>query len=103
MPLDISQIRAQFPALQREAIFLDNPAGTQVAQQVLNRMNQYMVEMNANVHGAFATSRESDILLDEARVRRGRFPGCFPTRRSRFWSQYDLTDFQSQPLIGALA
>jgi cysteine desulfurase family protein (TIGR01976 family) len=76
MPLDISQIRAQFPALQREAIFFDNPAGTQVAQQVLNRMNQYMVEMNANVHGAFATSRESDILLDEARSAAADFLGA---------------------------
>ena len=68
MTLDISQIRAQFPALQRNAIFLDNPAGTQVAQQTLHRINQYLVEMNANHDGAFATSRDSDALLHEARA-----------------------------------
>ena len=67
MTLDLAQIRAQFPALAGEAIFLDNPAGTQVPKQVLKRIHQYLVEMNANVHGAFATSRESDALIDEAR------------------------------------
>jgi cysteine desulfurase family protein (TIGR01976 family) len=67
MTLNLPQIRAQFPALKRDAIFLDNPAGTQLAQQVLDRMNQYLVEMNANVHGAFATSRESDAMIEEAR------------------------------------
>jgi len=68
MTLDISLIRSQFPALAGDAVFLDNPAGTQVAVQVLKRINQYLVEMNANVHGAFSTSIASDILLDEARA-----------------------------------
>jgi cysteine desulfurase family protein (TIGR01976 family) len=68
MTLDLSQIRSQFPALERDAIFLDNPAGTQIAIHVLKRVNQYMVEMNANVHGAFATSIESDALIDETRA-----------------------------------
>src|SRR5512137_561587 len=67
MPLDLSIIRSQFPALKREAIFLDNPAGTQVARTVLDRMNNYLVEHNANHEGAFSTSRESDALVEEAR------------------------------------
>jgi cysteine desulfurase family protein (TIGR01976 family) len=76
MTLDIHQIRAQFPALEKDTIFLDNPAGTQVAQQVLDRIRQYMVEMNANVHGAFATSRESDTIIDEARAAAADFLGA---------------------------
>jgi len=67
MPLDLTAIRSQFPALARDAIFLDNPAGTQVARTVLDRMNNYLVEHNANHEGAFATSRESDALVEEAR------------------------------------
>jgi len=67
MPLDLTVIRSQFPALARDAIFLDNPAGTQVARTVLDRMNNYLVEHNANHEGAFATSRESDALVEEAR------------------------------------
>jgi cysteine desulfurase family protein (TIGR01976 family) len=76
MPLNLPQIRAQFPALNRDAIFLDNPAGTQVAQQVLDRMNQYLVEMNANVHGAFATSHDSDAMIAEARAAAANFLGA---------------------------
>jgi cysteine desulfurase family protein (TIGR01976 family) len=68
MTLDLSQIRSQFPALDKDVIFFDNPAGTQVAKPVLERINQYLVEMNANVHGAFLTSRASDQLLNDARA-----------------------------------
>ncbi len=67
MTLEINLIRQQFPALRRQAIFLDNPAGTQVARQVPERISQYLVEHNANHGGAFATSRESDALVAEAR------------------------------------
>jgi len=66
MPLDLPTIRSKFPALKRPAIFFDNPGGTQVAQPVLDRMNAYLVENNANHGGAFDTSRKSDAMLDEA-------------------------------------
>jgi cysteine desulfurase family protein (TIGR01976 family) len=66
MPLDLTAVRSQFPALKRDAIYLDNPAGTQVARTVLDRMKDYLVEHNANHEGAFATSRESDALIEEA-------------------------------------
>ena len=67
MPLDLPLIHAQFPALHRPAIFLDNPGGTQIAQSSLDRMLDYLTNHNANHDGAFATSRESDAILDEAR------------------------------------
>ncbi len=67
MTLDLTAIRSQFPALTRQAIFLDNPAGTQVARTVLDRMRNYLAEHNANHEGAFATSRESDALVEQAR------------------------------------
>jgi cysteine desulfurase family protein (TIGR01976 family) len=67
MPLDLPAIRAQFPALERDCIFLDNPAGTQVARTVLDRVQDYLVQHNANHEGAFATSRESDALVEQAR------------------------------------
>lgn len=66
MPLDLSEIRAQFPALKHPAIFLDNPGGTQAAQQSIDRMVDYLVNHNANHGGAFATSQESDSILEEA-------------------------------------
>ncbi len=68
MPLDLSLVRKKFPALGQEAIFLDNPAGTQVASQVLERVNRYLVETNANHGGAFKTSQESDAIIAETRA-----------------------------------
>ena len=64
--LDLSAIRSQFPSLHRPAVFFDNPGGTQIARQSLERVNQYLLECNANHEGAFATSLASDAILEEA-------------------------------------
>jgi len=66
MTLDLSAIRNQFPSLDRPAIFFDNPGGTQIAKQSLERVNKYLLENNANHEGAFATSIASDAVLYEA-------------------------------------
>ena len=61
MTLDLEAIRAQFPAL-REAddgvarIYLDNPAGTQVPQRVVDAMSHCMLSASANLGGYFRTS-----------------------------------------------
>ncbi|NOY98023.1 MAG: cysteine desulfurase-like protein [Chloroflexi bacterium] len=66
MPLDISRIRQQFPSLDRPAIFFDGPGGTQIARPSLERIQNYLLECNANHEGAFETSRKSDEILDAA-------------------------------------
>ena len=66
MSLDLAVIRQQFPSLDRPAIFLDNPAGTQIAKPSLDRINRYLLECNANHEGMFETSRQSDEILHEA-------------------------------------
>lgn len=66
MTLDLSAIRAQFPSLNRPAVFFDNPGGTQIARHSLDRINKYLLECNANHEGAFETSKMSDAVLDEA-------------------------------------
>ena len=66
MTLDLTGIRSQFPSLNRPAVFFDNPGGTQIAQQSLARINNYLLESNANHEGAFATSIASDAILDQA-------------------------------------
>ena len=68
MTLNLDTIRSKFPALEKGVIYLDNPAGTQVAQEVIKRVNQYLVETNANHGGAFTTSQESDAIISEART-----------------------------------
>jgi selenocysteine lyase/cysteine desulfurase len=66
MSLDVNLVRQQFPSLDRPAIFLDNPAGTQISKHSLDRINRYLLECNANHEGQFETSRRSDEILHEA-------------------------------------
>jgi len=65
MLYNVDLVRQQFPSLDRPAIFLDNPAGTQIAKQSLDRINRYFLENNANHEGMFETSRKSDEILHE--------------------------------------
>ena len=67
---DLHSIRAQFPALQREqngrpVAYFDGPAGSQVPSRVAEAVSRYLLSTNANHDGPFATSRESDALLEE--------------------------------------
>lgn len=78
MALDLERVRHQFPALTGEAVFLDNPGGTQVVKQSLDRMLGYLIETNANHAGAFQTSRESDAIAAAARKAAASFLGARP-------------------------
>ena len=60
MTLDLDTIRAQFPALSirdgdAPRVYLDNPAGTQVPQKVVDRMSDCLIRSNANELGHFRT------------------------------------------------
>jgi cysteine desulfurase family protein (TIGR01976 family) len=72
--LNIASLRAQFPALQQctaqglPYVYFDGPGGTQVPQRVIDAVTDYLIRMNANRHGLFPTSRQSDAVLDAARV-----------------------------------
>lgn len=65
--LDPQSVREHFPALTSPTIYFDNPGGTQVAQDVILRIEHYLHFNNANHGGAFQTSRKSDALVAEAR------------------------------------
>ena len=70
--LDLAAVRSQFPALGlrvegKPVVYLDNPAGTQVPQRVIDRTAEYWQTMNANHGGVFATSARSDARIDEVR------------------------------------
>ncbi len=68
---DIEKTRAQFPALGltdhgAPRIYFDNPAGTQVPQQVVGRTVECLVSRNANLGGYFSTTIAAGGLVDEA-------------------------------------
>ena len=73
MSLDLDAIRSRFPALSLAdgdipRIYLDNPGGTQVPDSVVEGMAGYLVGSNANLGGAFRTSRDSEAVVAEARA-----------------------------------
>jgi cysteine desulfurase family protein (TIGR01976 family) len=81
--LDIAWVRQQFPSLQTQvngqpAAFLDGPAGTQVPQQVIDAIQEYLLHDNANTCGAFATSRRNDAMIAGTRQEMADFFHCAP-------------------------
>jgi len=69
--LDVSEIRARFPALSlehdgRSMAFFDGPGGTQVPASVIDAVARYYRESNANHGGPFRTSERSDAISRDA-------------------------------------
>lgn len=67
-----ADVRGRFPSLQRRInnlpmIFIDGPAGTQVPQSVIDAITKYYTTSNANTHGAFATTQETDQVIASMR------------------------------------
>lgn len=65
-------VRNDFPSLQRKhrgkpVIYFDGPAGTQVPLAVIHAISEYYGKYNANSHGCFDTSRETDDMVLETR------------------------------------
>jgi len=50
----------------RPVVFADAPGGSQVPDVVVEAMAEYLRRSNANAHGAFATSQETDHVVEEA-------------------------------------
>src|SRR5262245_33324644 len=78
---DVAACRAQFPGLKRQvagkpAVYFDGPAGSQVPQRVIDAVANYLAHTNANHGGVFASSFESDAILDEAQQAVADFLGC---------------------------
>jgi cysteine desulfurase family protein (TIGR01976 family) len=58
------------------AAFLDGPAGTQVPRQVMDAVQNYFLNSNANTCGAFSTSRSTDAIIASARAAMADFFNC---------------------------
>lgn len=70
--ISLEQIRSQFPALERThngypVAYFDGPGGTQVPRTVVEAMNDYLYNHNANTHWGYPTSDETDAMIEDAR------------------------------------
>jgi cysteine desulfurase family protein (TIGR01976 family) len=55
--LDLARIRAEFPALAGDWIFLDNAGGSQVLRRVADRIHDYLLTSSVQLGATYAVSR----------------------------------------------
>jgi cysteine desulfurase/selenocysteine lyase len=85
-PLDVTAVREDFPILRtrvhgKPLVYLDNAATTQKPQAVLDRLQRYYAEENANVHRG--VHRLSELATDAYEESRGVVAGFLHARESR--------------------
>jgi cysteine desulfurase family protein (TIGR01976 family) len=78
-----SEIRSAFPALARRhrghpVAYFDAPGGTQVPRAVVEAMEDYLYNHNANTHWPYPTSAETDALIAQSRQALADFLGASP-------------------------
>ena len=80
--LDVTSVKADFPLLQREVhgksiVYLDSGATSQKPQSVLDAMDRYYSEINANVHrGAYYIAERATAAVESARAALAEFLGA---------------------------
>lgn len=91
--------RNDFPALSRTLedgtplAYLDGPGGTQVPEVVIEAVSDYYRRCNANTHGAFITSAETDQVMDRAREAVAAFLGAGSAREVSFGANMTTLNF----------
>jgi cysteine desulfurase family protein (TIGR01976 family) len=94
--------RRHFPALTRPGspVYFDNPGGTQVPRRVADAMAEYLLGSNANVHGAFGTSRRTDAVVAEAHAAMADFLGAADPREIAFGPNMTTLTFSVSRALG---
>ena len=103
---DIANCRDHFPALKRihngyPIAFLDGPAGTQVPEKVLDAMVHYYITNNANTHGHFVTSTETDQLIKDTRKVVAAFLGATNHHEISFGANMTTLTYTLSKAIGS--
>ena len=79
VPFDIEKVREDFPILKRKIngkpiVYLDNAATSQKPRQVIETIERYYEEYNANIHrGIYSISEEATTAHENARAKVARF------------------------------
>jgi cysteine desulfurase family protein (TIGR01976 family) len=102
---DCLRCRKDFPSLARTVdghplAFLDGPAGTQVPRPVIDTISRYYETSNANSHGEFPTSRETDRLLYETREAAAAFLGAPSWQSISFGQNMTTLNFALSHALG---
>jgi cysteine desulfurase family protein (TIGR01976 family) len=58
-PLNLDQVRAEFPALAGDTIFLDNAGGSQVLRRVADRISDYLLTSSVQLGASYGASQSA--------------------------------------------
>ena len=67
--LDPYRIRAEFPGLQSDMVFMDNAGGSQTLRRVVDRIGDFLLNSNVQLGASYATSVKAGERVAESRVR----------------------------------
>lgn len=65
--LDLAWVRAQFPALAQDCVYLDNAGGSQVLQRVGDRIRDYLLTTSVQLGASYAESQRATERVLKAR------------------------------------
>lgn len=102
---DVEAVRGHFPALSRQVngrtvAYLDGPAGTQVPDACLEAVSAYFRASNANSHGAFTASRETDEMMADVHAAAADFLGASDPDEIAFGQNMTTLTFAVSRAIG---
>ncbi|MCA3084092.1 MAG: cysteine desulfurase-like protein [Rhodocyclaceae bacterium] len=66
-PQQLDAVRAEFPALATNMVFLDNAGGSQVLKRVADRIHDYLTTTSVQLGASYATSQEASARVLAAR------------------------------------
>ncbi|MBB4634885.1 cysteine desulfurase-like protein [Longimicrobium terrae] len=100
-----ARVRADFPVFERRVggrpiAFFDGPGGSQVPRQVGDAVRDYLLMHNANTHGFFATSEETDAVITRAREAMAAFVNAGSPREIVFGQNMTTLTFALSRALG---
>ena len=66
-PLNLTAVRAEFPALDADCIYLDNAGGSQVLRRVADRIRDYLLTTSVQLGASYAQSQLASEKVSSAR------------------------------------
>lgn len=99
------RVRPDFPVFERRVAgrpiaFFDGPGGSQVPAPVAEAVARYLTHHNANTHGRFATSEESDAAIQAGRTAMADFLGAESPREVVFGANMTTLTFALSRALG---
>ncbi|KIW70479.1 cysteine desulfurase [Phialophora macrospora] len=76
--LEVSAIRAQFPALDQKQVFMDNAGGSQVLQSVITSITDYLSRTNVQLGASYPVSQISTKKFDGGHIAGAKYINAAP-------------------------